>query len=211
MTSRTIKELGIEGLARVIFLTYNNLEQWLQPQADGVVKDNNAITFGQKYDDGRIYDTTEVEAKKENNSQQVASKVISASVNGRSERQPLAEPITYTLEHTSANNIYNPSCAFWEYSERTMEGKWSTQDCKMVATNTTHTVCQCTHLTNFAILMDVHCVQVGHISFWNSIALSSELQLSDAHKFGLAFITYAGCIVSIVCLLLGFLTFAFFK
>ncbi|ELU11325.1 hypothetical protein CAPTEDRAFT_226868 [Capitella teleta] len=197
LTGNTIKELGVDGLARVIFLSYNNLENWLQPQADAnsFHDDDSSITFGQKYDDGGIYETPEEkEVKMENRSQEVISKVISASINGRSERQPLAEPITYTLEHTSHNNIYNPSCAFWEYSEKTLDGKWSTQDCKMVATNTTHTVCQCTHLTNFAILLDVHGVE-----------------MSDANKFGLSFITYACCIVSVVCLLMGFLTFACFK
>lgn len=75
-----------------------------------------------------------------------------------------------------------------------MDGQWSTQDCRVKGTNATHTVCQCTHLTNFAILMDVH-----------------NVELSKGPKFGLAFLTYAGCLVSVVCLLLAFLTFACFK
>ena len=75
-----------------------------------------------------------------------------------------------------------------------MDGQWSEQGCHVESTNTTHTVCQCNHLTNFAILMDVH-----------------GTAISEAHEFGLAFVTYAGCIISIVCLLLAFITFALCK
>lgn len=34
-----------------------------------------------------------------------------------------------------------------------MTGYWSTQDCRLLGTNRTHTTCSCTHLTNFAVLM----------------------------------------------------------
>ena len=34
-----------------------------------------------------------------------------------------------------------------------MTGHWSTQDCRLLGTNRTHTSCSCTHLTNFAVLM----------------------------------------------------------
>lgn len=51
------------------------------------------------------------------------------------------------------DNYFNANCSFWNYSERTMMGYWSTQGCKLVDTNKTHTTCACSHLTNFAILM----------------------------------------------------------
>ena len=34
-----------------------------------------------------------------------------------------------------------------------MMGYWSTQGCKLLETNKSHTTCSCSHLTNFAILM----------------------------------------------------------
>lgn len=58
-------------------------------------------------------------------------------------------------------NYFNPNCSFWNYSERSMIGYWSTQGCKLLDTNKTHTTCSCSHLTNFAILMahrDAHAV-----------------------------------------------------
>lgn len=42
-----------------------------------------------------------------------------------------------------------------------MVGYWSTQDCRLLATNRTHTTCSCTHLTNFAVLMAHVEVKVG--------------------------------------------------
>lgn len=61
-------------------------------------------------------------------------------------------------------NYFNPNCSFWNYSERSMTGYWSTQGCKLLATNKTHTTCACSHLTNFAILMahrDAHAVSIN--------------------------------------------------
>lgn len=56
---------------------------------------------------------------------------------------------------------FNPNCSFWSYSRKTMAGYWSTQDCRLLATNRTHTTCSCTHLTNFAVLMAHVDVKVG--------------------------------------------------
>lgn len=42
-----------------------------------------------------------------------------------------------------------------------MAGYWSTQDCRLLAANRTHTSCSCTHLTNFAVLMAHVEVKVG--------------------------------------------------
>lgn len=52
-----------------------------------------------------------------------------------------------------AKNHFNANCSFWNYSERSMLGYWSTQGCRLVESNKTHTTCACSHLTNFAVLM----------------------------------------------------------
>lgn len=64
------------------------------------------------------------------------------------------------LQQQSEEN-FNPNCSFWSYSKKTMAGYWSTQDCRLLATNRTHTTCSCTHLTNFAVLMAHVEVKVG--------------------------------------------------
>jgi len=57
-------------------------------------------------------------------------------------------------------------------------------------------MCECEHLTNFAVLLDV-------------TGVTDEI--SDEHLLTLTVITYAGCIISIVCLLLSFITFTCLK
>lgn len=64
----------------------------------------------------------------------------------------------------------------------------------MEMTNQTHTTCQCDHLTNFAVLMDVHATY-----------------LPPPHQMALQIITYIGCIISVVCLLLAIVTFQLFR
>ncbi|GBO21668.1 hypothetical protein AVEN_181816-1, partial [Araneus ventricosus] len=48
-------------------------------------------------------------------------------------------------------NVSNPLCVFWDYQIRS----WSTEGCWLKYTNQSHTVCQCNHLTNLAIIMHV--------------------------------------------------------
>lgn len=72
--------------------------------------------------------------------------------------------INWCFSVYQTENYFNPNCSFWNYSERSMSGYWSTQGCKLLATNKTHTTCSCSHLTNFAILMahrDAHAVSIS--------------------------------------------------
>jgi len=85
--------------------------------------------------------------------------------------------------------------------------KWSDEGCRVVKTNRTHTVCQCTHLTNFAILMDLQpppkhlptpqMLQVhqalSRISIQNTPDLSTKL-----YYFQVAM--YVGSAVVVLCL-----------
>lgn len=71
---------------------------------------------------------------------------------------------------------------------------WSDEGCRVLSTNKTHTVCWCDHLTNFAILMDLH-----------STSLSAE------NEIALTVITYIGCSISILCLLMANIVFLFFR
>lgn len=75
----------------------------------------------------------------------------------------------------------------------------------MEASNETHTVCACTHLTYFAVLMDVNGVQVRASTF--SASKQRRFQLPLSHEIALVALTYAGCVVSIVCLLCSLVAF----
>lgn len=67
----------------------------------------------------------------------------------------ISPPTLLTHPHPvlQAKNHFNANCSFWNYSERSMMGAWSTQGCRLLGTNRTHTTCACSHLTNFAVLM----------------------------------------------------------
>ncbi|CAB1351684.1 unnamed protein product [Coregonus sp. 'balchen'] len=94
------------------------------------------------------------EAMATNYSVIVNSPVITAAINKENNKVYLSEPVIFTLKHLQqSKESFNPNCSFWSYSKRTMTGYWSTQDCRLLGTNRTHTTCSCTHLTNFAVLM----------------------------------------------------------
>nr|XP_055178298.1 adhesion G-protein coupled receptor D1 isoform X3 [Nyctereutes procyonoides] len=92
-------------------------------------------------------------------------------------------------EATNSSNQVFLYCAFLDFSSG--EGVWSNQGCALAEGNLSYSICHCTHLTNFAILMQV-----------------VPLELTHEHKMALLSITYVGCSVSLVCLVLTLGTFA---
>ena len=66
----------------------------------------------------------------------------------------LAEPIVITLQHNDATHV-GPTCAFLNEQEVQMgNGRWLTEGCKVneQRSDVDTTVCECSHLTSFAIL-----------------------------------------------------------
>ncbi|RZB40519.1 latrophilin Cirl [Asbolus verrucosus] len=166
-----LQENSDGGLVRLVFVAFDRLEEILQWQPD-LSETNDNVT--------RV----------------VNSKVISASL-GKGRHIQLREPVRLTLKHLQTENVSNPSCAFWDYTTN----MWSRVGCRVEVTNRSHTVCLCDHLTNFAILMDVHAIQ-----------------LPIPHQVALKIITLVGCIISIsdrttihcnlcICLLIAELIF----
>ncbi|XP_028998492.1 adhesion G protein-coupled receptor L1-like isoform X1 [Betta splendens] len=83
----------------------------------------------------------------------VNSHVISASVHRGSNRVYLSEPVIFTLRHLQLENHFGPNCSFWNASGVSGSGRWSTQGCRLLHTNNTHTTCACNHLSSYAVLM----------------------------------------------------------
>ncbi|XP_075471798.1 adhesion G protein-coupled receptor L2 isoform X2 [Ascaphus truei] len=175
LSANTVKQNSRNGLAKLVFILYKSLGQFLSTE-------NATIKLG-----------TELAGR--NSTIAVNSHVIAASINKESSRVFLTDPVFFTLEHIDPNNYVNANCSFWNYSERTMMGYWSTQGCNLVETNMTHTTCSCIHLTNFAILM-------AH----------REIVFKDrVHELLLTVITWVGIVVSLVCLAICIFTFSFFR
>ncbi|XP_069868678.1 adhesion G protein-coupled receptor L3 isoform X9 [Dipodomys merriami] len=177
LSANTLKQNGRNGEIRVAFVLYNNLGPYLSTE-------NASMKLG-------------MEAMSTNHSVIVNSPVITAAINKEfSNKVYLADPVVFTVKHIKqSEENFNPNCSFWSYSKRTMTGYWSTQGCRLLTTNKTHTTCSCNHLTNFAVLM-------AHV----------EVKHSDAvHDLLLDVITWVGILLSLVCLLICIFTFCFFR
>uniref|UniRef100_A0A8C9JKY2 Adhesion G protein-coupled receptor D1 n=1 Tax=Panthera tigris altaica TaxID=74533 RepID=A0A8C9JKY2_PANTA len=100
-------------------------------------------------------------------------------------------------EATNSSNQVFLYCAFLDFSSR--EGDGPNQGCVLAGGNGSvraggtlgYSVCRCTHLTNFAILMQV-----------------VPLELTQGQQVALSSISYIGCSLSVVCLVLTLVTFA---
>uniref|UniRef100_A0A8C0V768 Adhesion G protein-coupled receptor L2 n=1 Tax=Cyanistes caeruleus TaxID=156563 RepID=A0A8C0V768_CYACU len=175
LSARTMKQNSRNGLAKLVFIIYKSLGRFLSTE-------NATIKLG-----------SDLAGK--NSTIAVNSHVIAASINKESSRVYLTDPVHFTLEHIDPDNYFNANCSFWNYSERTMMGYWSTQGCKLVDTNKTHTTCACSHLTNFAILM----------------ARREIVYKDGVHELLLTVITWVGIVISLVCLAICIFTFCFFR
>ncbi|XP_026534224.1 adhesion G protein-coupled receptor L2 isoform X8 [Pseudonaja textilis] len=175
LSSNTVKQNSRNGLAKLVFIIYKSLGRFLSTE-------NATIKLGTEFA-GR------------NSTIAVNSDVIAASINKESSRVYLTDPVLFTLAHIDPNNYFNANCSFWNYSERTMMGYWSTQGCKLIDTNKTHTTCACSHLTNFAILM----------------AHRGTVYPNGMHGLLLTVITWVGIVISLVCLAICIFTFCFFR
>lgn len=164
LSQRSLQENSDGGLIRLVFVAFDRLEEILQWQPDASESNKNVTRM-------------------------LNSKVISASL-GKGRHIQLREPVRLTLKHIQTENVSNPSCVFWDYTT----SAWLEEGCRVEFTNKSHTICLCDHLTNFAILMDVHAIQ-----------------LPISHQIALRVFTLIGCIISIVCLILAIITFQLFR
>ncbi|XP_055333153.1 adhesion G protein-coupled receptor L3-like isoform X2 [Paramacrobiotus metropolitanus] len=130
----------------------------------------------------------------------VNSKVLSATVlDSNNQRQSVSldeETVTLTFKNTFTNGSA-ATCVFWNMRDPT-NSFWDVTGCSLVdhLSNSTHTVCRCSHLTNFAVLMDIN---------------GALATLGKKDRLALNIISYIGCIISIVCLILCLIIFTFFR
>ncbi|WAR06912.1 AGRB3-like protein [Mya arenaria] len=64
----------------------------------------------------------------------------------------LDPPIRIIFGHFQTN-MSEPSCNNWEFGNDGQAGGWTTDGCSVNSSSQNQTVCECTHLTNFAVLM----------------------------------------------------------
>jgi latrophilin 1 len=98
----------------------------------------------------------------------INTNIISFQMNTNDMKYLTEVPVELTFMHLNNNfptEKYYPTCSYWYYDKVTFEGEWKTDGCSIKATNQTHTICSCNHLTHFAVLMDIHGVYEKVFSF----------------------------------------------
>ncbi|KAI5636450.1 hypothetical protein NE865_10799 [Phthorimaea operculella] len=170
-------------LVRIVFFAFDRLEQILPPTF------GKTPSFAAFSSDMTSSTSLNSEREKRNVSRVLNSKVISASL-GNGRHIQLSQMVRLTMKHLKTENVTNAACVFWDY---TLHG-WSSEGCQVEFSNTTHTGCACSHLTNFAVLMDVHGVSVG-----------------TKHEMALRLLTFIGCAISAVALLAAIIVFQCFR
>ena len=114
------------GLAKAVFFSYKHLDEILS-RPDQSLKTS-------------LYKQQPV----------LNSRIISASLaRGKHLQLPKSSPVTVSLKHLREEGMGSPVCVSWDLET----SAWSRSGCHVVETNRSRTVCQCDHLTNFALLM----------------------------------------------------------
>ncbi|KAL4226889.1 hypothetical protein ACF0H5_014867 [Mactra antiquata] len=101
----------------------------------------------------------------------------------------LSSPVEYIIKNIKDG--VNHSCAFWDVENRT----WSDAGLLTVERGPNYTKCYSYHLTSFAILLDP----------------SPDHRLDVGHEQILTYISYIGCGISIIGLILTLLTYSLFR
>lgn len=118
--------------------------------------------------------------------------VVSAVVYSEGARlpSPLERPVLveYTLLETEERT--KPVCVFWNHSVIVGgTGGWSAKGCELLSRNRTHVTCQCSHMTSFAVLMDISRREHGEV-------------------LPLKIVTYTAVALSLAALLVAFILLA---
>ncbi|XP_062391920.1 LOW QUALITY PROTEIN: adhesion G-protein coupled receptor G2-like [Sardina pilchardus] len=122
------------------------------------------------------------------------SGILSTSVANLSIRG-LQDNVTITLKNNNPipeNSTL--SCAFWDFTRNDGSGGWNADGCNVVNFTDEQTICSCSHLTSFGILLDQ--------SFGENI--------SRLHSPILSYISYIGCGISAIFLSITLLTYLSF-
>jgi len=127
--------------------------------------------------------------------QNFSSSVLSIKIIGLDNQEgsiKLVKPLIFKLKHKPRGPSQRPQCVYWDF---TTSG-WSRDGCSAVEdqSGVNSTTCQCHHLTNFAILIDMHGVA-----------------MHEVHKPFLEILTNFGCFFSIVGLILCIIIYSTFR
>ncbi|XP_050415317.1 cadherin EGF LAG seven-pass G-type receptor 3 [Patella vulgata] len=131
----------------------------------------------------------------------VNSDIISSKVLGFPEDvfNKIAEPviITYKTKNSGQTEDHVKNhCVFMNMNSTSSKEEWSTEGCLLKDSNSTHVICYCYHLTNFALLLDVY---------------KTSEELDETNDAVLSYISYIGGSLSILGCLVSIIVFEYFR
>ncbi|KAJ8021739.1 Adhesion G-protein coupled receptor G4 [Holothuria leucospilota] len=147
------------------------------------------------YQDSRLFDGAEtvmVSSEASDDEQCfICSRVSSLDVRINGKRvTSLKQPASLAFNTSQAPSMHTRQCVWWDFATNGGYGGWSTEGCHVAMETEDSIICDCDHLTNFAVLMspDYGC-----------------------QAFELDLISKVGCALSVLALLLTLLTYLKFK
>ncbi|CAF4166269.1 unnamed protein product, partial [Adineta steineri] len=146
----------------------------------------NRLTFSVYNHENRLFDEE---------SYRVLTRVISLTIDKPELTKHLQKfvKINFYLENNFQHENKTITCAYWHIFNN-MTAQWSTDGCQLISIKDRNVICECNHLTHFAILMDIE-----------------QKPMSEAMKQVLSIITLGGLFLSSIGLCLTILTFILFK
>ncbi|XP_068391079.1 adhesion G protein-coupled receptor E3 [Eschrichtius robustus] len=137
---------------------------------------------------GNIINAKFFEEANETDQVNLNSQVVSAAI-GPKRNTPLSQAVSLSFQHVKVKpSIKKVFCVYWKGTKE--GGHWSMEGCFLIQANKTHSICSCTHLSSFAVLMAFH---------------------REEEDPALTVLTYVGLSFSLLCLLLAALTFLLCK
>ncbi|XP_072536592.1 adhesion G-protein coupled receptor G6 isoform X7 [Salminus brasiliensis] len=125
------------------------------------------------------------------NSYVVASSVGNLSISN------LRDPVQIEISHLEYQWNPKPLCVFWDFILQNGSGGWNSEGCEVSPeSNSNRTICLCSHLTHFGILMDIS---------------GASAQIDEKNTKILTFITYIGCGISAIFSAVTLLTYIAFE
>ncbi|XP_037013443.2 adhesion G-protein coupled receptor G2 isoform X3 [Artibeus jamaicensis] len=122
------------------------------------------------------------------------SYVISSSVSNLTVKN-LTRNVTVILKHINqSQDDLTVRCVFWDLSRNGGGGGWSPDGCSVKHRRLNETICTCSHLTSFGVLLDL-----------------SRTSLPATQMMALTFITYIGCGLSSIFLSVTLVTYIAFE
>lgn len=126
--------------------------------------------------------------------ERVYTPVISSEIVGQ-KTQNLSEPVILKFKANETADLSESACVYWDFQADGDKGGWSSEGCTLESVVNQTITCHCTHLTNFAAMMDIY---------------APTSRICGRSQEILTYISIAGSFLSLIGLFLTFITYLLF-